>query len=268
MGGSLRPRFLCVLAVPRTGSSHLNYLLSTIPEVIAKSELFHGTYQAPFSPGEQDALRKRSGLDHSDEAAFTAWKRAHPAATLEAIHEGAGGHGIVTFKVFPGHLNPDVLESELMARADIAFAILRRRPIESFISGQKAGAVGKFNRHDTTDIKPELSAEAFAKWARKMWRWYKWCETALDRHGKPPLRIAYERDINRKSGVEAVRHLVALLAPLQLGPLSEPDKLRGSGRQDRERRYQDRVTNWSAFETAVRASADGAKLLDWAERSR
>jgi LPS sulfotransferase NodH len=268
MEGSPKPRFFCVLAVPRTGSSYLNYLLSAFPEMNAKSELFHGTYQSEFSPGELAALRKRSGLDLSDKAAFTAWKRAHPAATLEAIHEGAGGKGIITFKVFSGHLKPDLLESELMARDDIAFAILRRRAIDSFISGQKAGAVGKFSRHDTTDIKPELSVEAFAKWARKTWRWYRWCETTLEKHGKRPLRMGYERDLNRKPGVEAARDLIALLAPLGLGPLSEPDKLTEDGPQDRERRYQDRVANWSDFEAAVRASADGAKLLDWAERSR
>jgi LPS sulfotransferase NodH len=269
MEGSPKPRFFCILAVPRTGSSLLNYLLSTIPEMNAKAELFHGKYQGIFSPGEHDELSRRSGLALSDEeAAFTAWKRAHPAATLEAIQEGAGGQGIVTFKLFPGHLKPGLLESDLMARDDIAFAILRRRPIESFISDGKADAVGAFNQHDTTGIKPELSAEVFYKWARKTWRWYRWCEAALEKHGKPPVRIAYERDLNRKSGIEAVRHLITLLAPLQVGPLSEPDKVSASSRQDRERRYQDRVANWSAFEAAVRARADGAKLLDWAERSR
>ena len=90
-------------------------------------------------------------------------------------------------------------------------------------------------------------------------------EDAQDRQS---VRIAYERDLNRKTGIEAVRHLIALLAPLQLGPLSEPGMLYQSGPQDRERRYQDRVANWSAFETAARARADWAKLLDWAERSR
>ena len=268
MEGSAKPRFFCVLAVPRTGSSHLNYLLSTIPEMHAKSELFHGRYQAEFSPGEHDALRKRSGLDLSDKAAFAAWKRTHPAATLEAIHEGAGGQGVVTFKIFPSHIKTTLIQSDLMARDDIAFAILRRRPIESFISTQKANETGTFNRRDTTGIKPELSADVFMTWARKTWRWYRWCETALKTHGKPFVRIGYERDLTRVSAVEAVRALIALLAPLQLGPLSEPDKVAWGGPQDRERRYQDRVANWSAFETAVRARADGAKLLDWAERSR
>jgi len=268
MEGSLKPRFFCVLAVPRTGSSHLNNILSAIPEMNAKAEVFHRSYQSTFSSGEQDALCRRSGLDLSDEFAFTAWKRAHPAAALEAILEGAGGRRIVTFKVFPGHLTTGLLESDLMARDDIAFAILRRRPIESFISGNKADADGIYNRHDTTGIKPELSAEAFVAWARKTWRWYRWCETALEKYGKSAVRIAYERDLNHRSGVEAARHLIALLAPLQLGPLSEPEKVSASSPQDRERRYQDRVANWSAFHAAVCARADGAKLLDWAERSR
>jgi len=268
MEGSPKPRFFCVLAVPRTGSSLLNHVLSTIPEMTACAELFHPTYHGEFPDGERCALSRRSGLDLSDEAAFAAWKRAHPVATLEAIHEGARGQRIVTFKVFPSHPKPGLLESDLMAHDDIAFAILRRRPIESFISSSKADAVGAFNGRDTTGIKPELSAEVFVAWARKTWRWYRWCEAGLEKYGKSPVRIGYERDLNRKSGIEAVRHLIALLAPLQLAPLSEPSTLNQSGPQDREARYQDRVANWSAFETAVRSRADGAKLLDWAERSR
>ena len=78
----------------------------------------------------------------------------------------------------------------------------------------------------------------------------------------------FDPSLKGKSGIEAVRHLIVLLAPLQLGPLSEPSTLYLSGPQDREARYQDRVANWSAFESVVRSRADGAKLLDWAERSR
>lgn len=268
MEGSLKPRFFCVLAMARTGSSRLNHLLSTIPEMNAKAELFHPTYQGKFPDGERDALSRRSGLDLSDEAAFTAWKRARPAATLEAIHDGAGGERIVTFKIFPGHLKADLIESDLMTRVDIAFALLRRRPIESFISDNKARETGIFHQRDTTGIKPELSAEAFIGWARNKWRWYRWCETTLQKHEKPYVRIGYERDLTRESGIEAVRNLITLLTPLRLGPLSEPSKVFEGGLQDRERRYQDRVANWAAFEAAVRARADGAKLLDWAERSR
>lgn len=262
---SSRPQFLCVLAMPRTGSSHLNKLLKSIPEFNAKSELFHAKRQVVLSPRELAMLKHRSGVDVENKPAFAAWRRAHPLATLEAIRDGAWRKRIVAFKVFPGHVEQSLLEAELMARDDTAFAILSRRPIESYISGCKARNAGTFSRQDTTGIKPELSAEGFGSWARKMRRWYRWCEETLEAKAKPFARISYERHLDRESGADAVRDLIALLRPLGFDTLSEPAEVIEGQRQDRERRYQDRVANWAAFETEVRADPALSKLLDWAQ---
>ncbi|MBV9993374.1 MAG: hypothetical protein JOZ72_19030 [Alphaproteobacteria bacterium] len=252
--------------MPRTGSSHLNKLLKSIPELNAKSELFHAKRQVVLSPRELAMLKQRSGMDVDDKPAFAAWRRAHPLATLEAIRDGAWRKRIVAFKVFPGHVEHGLLETELIPRDDTAFAILTRRPIESYISGRKAQNAGTFSKQDTTDIKPELSSEDFGAWARKMRRWYRWCEETLEAKGKPFARISYERHLDRESGADAVRDLIALLRPLGVDRLSEPSEVTEGQRQDRERRYQDRVANWAAFEAEVRADPRLAKLLDWAQR--
>src|ERR1700754_118237 len=121
------PRFICVLAMPRTGSSHLNKLLKSIPEINAKSELFHKKAPIVFAPREVGELEKRSGgVKVEDKDAFAKWRRAHPAATLEALRDARRGH-VVAFKVFPGHLARELIQDELFTRDYIGFAVLRRR---------------------------------------------------------------------------------------------------------------------------------------------
>jgi hypothetical protein len=99
-----------------------------------------------------------------------------------------------------------------------------------------------------------------------MRRWYRWCDDRLDARGKPFARIGYEQHLDRESGADSLRDLVALLRPLGFDELSVPDAVIEGQRQDRERRYQDRVANWAEFEAEVRSRPELAKLLDWAER--
>lgn len=258
-------RFLCVFAMPRTGSSHVNKLLKSCDEFNAKSELFHRRTVGVFTKPELMQLQKRADIDVKDHKALTDWRRRHPLETLEALYQG-GGRRIVTFKTFPGHLEKELLEDELFPRDDVAFAILRRRPIESFISGLKARSVSTFGRVDTTAIKPELSAERFVVWARKMKNWYAYTRKKLEARGKPYAFISFERHIDGQSGEESLGHILALLEPLGIADIAVPEEVKEGERQDREPVYQERVSNWEAFVDEVNADPVAAKLFKWAQR--
>jgi len=258
-------RFLCVLAMPRTGSSHLNKLLRSIPEINAKSELFHKRVQVVLAPRELREIEKRAGVGTvADKDAFAAWRRANPAATLEALRD-AGRNPIVAFKVFPDHLRRPLIEEQLFARGDIGFAVLRRRPIECFISSRKALQAGTFTLIDTTDLKVALSPGEFAAWARTMRQWYRWIRRSLDARG-PYAAISYEEHLDGMPAERSLTEIVARLAPLGFD-LTMPAAIIEGARQDKEPRYQDRVANWDAFEAEVRADPDSAPLLDWAQRA-
>src|ERR1700753_3695872 len=95
-------KFICVLAMPRTGSSHVNKLLKSIPQVNAKSELFHRAAPARFTNPENRALDKR-GAPVADAGAVTGGGRETRGATREALSEGSR-EPVVAFKVFPNHL--------------------------------------------------------------------------------------------------------------------------------------------------------------------
>src|SRR6202012_3208102 len=171
-------RVLFVFAIPRTGSSFLNGLLKSCPEINAKSELFHGRTLSRFSRAEDAAMERAANGASIEGRKANRWRKQNPAKTLDTLYE-AGGKRIVAIKVFSNHLSRDMLQSEILARDDIVFAVLRRRPIECFISGMKANSLDKFARVDTTDIKPTLNADHFLEWAAAMRDWYVWVNAQL-----------------------------------------------------------------------------------------
>lgn len=258
-------RFLCVFGIPRTGSSHLNRLLKNCPEFSAKSELFHRQAKGRLKPEELAALYRRSAGAVTDGDSFLAWRRLNPLDTLEALSEGGGGR-IVTFKAFPGHIPHKLLESELFPRDDIGFAVLRRRPIESFISGLKAKEVSRFGRIDTTEMKPVLSVEEFLDWSRRIKSWYGYTRDKLEARGVPYAKISYEKHLDAGGDREALGAVLELLKPLGFTGIGVPARIKGHQRQDRERRYQERVANWDEFVEAMKADPGKAQLLRWAER--
>lgn len=258
-------RFICILAMPRTGSSHVNKLLKSIAPINAKSELFHVQQQVNLSKRELAAFATR-GAPVNDEPSFIAWRHEHPVETLEAILAGGRGR-FVAFKLFPGHLPRATLRAELFPRDDMAFVVLRRRPIECFISGVKARSVSTFTKRDTTAIKPKLSGERFVEWAKRMRMWYRWLGEELEARGRPFGEISYERHLDGKSGEESLAYIVPMLRSLGFSQLGMPFDVIEGERQDQEPRYQDRVANWQAFEDELKAVPAHAKLLSWAAAS-
>lgn len=258
-------RFLCIFAMPRTGSSHLDKLFRSCRELTSKSEMFHGHAEMRYTAPEREAIEALGCDVLDDKRKFAVWRRDHAVETLDAIQRATGR--VVTFKVFPSHLKRPMLEAEFLPRDDMAFAVLRRRPIECYISGVKAHAASKYAKVDTTAIKPELTVENFVEWAQRMRRWYRWAYAALKQRGQPFARLSFEEHLDGLSGEEALSRIVPLLTPLGFPQLKIPQRIFEGQRQDKEPRYQDRAANWDAFEAAARADVNAADLLEWALRA-
>ncbi len=240
-------------------------LVKSCPEFISKGELFHRHDIGLHRPFEYEKLKEISGGAVTDGESFRAWRHTHPAETLEAFHS-AWESKVVAFKLFPYHLPEELIESQIFSRKDVAFAVLRRRPIESYISVVKAKAVGVFTKVDTTGMRPELSAENFMVWARRMRTWFKWVNRSLEARNEPFARIGFEKHVHGLSGEESIGHILGLLRPLGFADVGVPGEIIEGERQDREPEYRNRVANWDAFAAELRASAQSAKMLKWAER--
>lgn len=260
-----RLNFVCILAVPRTGSSHLCHLLHSCPGINMKSELFHPKGVHLVNKRDHEILRALSNGEITDNPSLCQWRAAHPTATLEALHESGGKRPLV-FKLFGSHLARELVEQEIFSRTDIGYIVLRRRPIESYISGLKARTVAKHSKVDTTDVKPEADPERFVKWAGYVQRWYDWLDEQIAARRLPVVRMSYETHLKTVPPQEALASTLAALEEIGLPHFDTARKLYFATQQDREERYQDRVTNWDAFEQALRAKTRPAKLLDWAQQ--
>jgi hypothetical protein len=256
-------RQVCILAVPRTGSTYLNQLLGCCPEFNNKSELFHKNWVGEISDVEMALLRKKSGGVIRDKASLCAWRATHVRQTLNTLYK-AGGEKPVLFKLFPGHLEMERASRAIMARDGAIFIVLRRRPIEIFISSLKAIAAGTYSKVDTTAIKPALSVEPFLKWRAKTMSWYRWVDAEIEAHGLPHFELGYERHLE---GLPPEAALSTVLGKLKNAGLAValPENFEILERQDREGRYQDRVVNWAEFEARMRADPERAEILSWAE---
>jgi len=257
-------RFLCVFAVPRTGSSHLNKLLKSCPEFIAKSELFHRTRVGQFGDNELAMLAAKSGGIATDAESLLPWRTQNPIQALEALQQ-VRRKKIIAFKLFPGHLAREVLETQFLPRDDMGFAILRRRPIESFISVTKAKSGNTFTLADTTALKPRIEAKGFAQWARRTRDWYDWTKQSLETNGRSFAEISFERHIDGLSPEESLAQVLDQIRNAGFPDVKMPQAIITGERQDRERDYKARVANWDEFETDLRANPAHAVLLDWAE---
>lgn len=257
-------KFVCLLASRRTGSNHVCSLLSKSAGLNVKYEIFHRTWSAPSSDEERECFEDASSRPFADEAEFRQWRAAHPAKALEAYYL-AGQRRPLVFKLFPEHMERSLIASELFSSAEIGFLVLRRRPIESYISDRKAEIVGCYHRVDTTEVKPALSAEHFAPWAEDVRDWYAWAARELAASGAPWVDLDYETQFRVAGDDEAFGVLADALERLGLPRPKITYDHTGLPRQDREPDYKSRVANWAEFAAALRERAQTCDLLDWAE---
>jgi len=225
-------------------------MLARDPSCHCKWELFHPRWIGGLDEHERAALATRA----NSVEAIANWRALQPGAVIDLLLE-LNPSGTLVLKVFPRHLRRRLLRREVFGRSDTAFAVVTRRPIDSFVSAIKAGILGTYSRVDTTTLRPNLDPHGFDRWARSRYNWYRWIDCSFKQAGVEPVRIDYDRTIAVDPAAAAAG--LATRIGLEFTPTEK-----GSGgyfRQDTTDDYRDRVANWDAFAAAV-----DPRLLAWA----
>jgi len=251
---------ICVIAVPRTGSNHVIRLLRNCERLHVASEIFHETWHS-WVTRYLPMLRDISGGEVVDLDSFAAWKAAHPRALIDAMSAAREATPFV-FKLFPRHLPPDVMRDAIFAAPDIGFLVLKRRPIECFISARKALVEGKWVGASTTATRPSLDVRSFETWAMRTQEWYARVETETAQRSLAVAHMTYERHIRDHDNRQTLAHLIAALSRLGIEDIEMPAMVKGLSVQDHEPDFRKRVANWDAFEAEAAQSC--ASLLAWA----
>jgi hypothetical protein len=245
---------LCLIGVPRTGSTQVMRALSSFHDVTAYGEIFHPNkcygLRGPFL----DELRGRTEESFPADPGAPAtidFVRHHPRQVLDALAEAAGS-GCAALKIFPNHLEPELMDTEVLGRDDVEPVFLRRRVIDSYVSGLKSKQANAWQYHDTTDITAVADIDGFVSWSRNQQRWYTRCVEAVAAAGKPMRLMTYEREI--EPGIHATfAYLSTLLEQIGVSAAGDPQAVDSMPRQDRSSDLSEKVENWEDFERDLRS---------------
>jgi hypothetical protein len=180
---------------------------------------------------------------------------------LDILYD-SGDRRPLVFKLFYDHLPKQAVADEIFGCPDTGYILLRRRPVDSYISRMKAKVVERHEAVDTTAIKPELEAGPFIFWAGRVKEWYAWLDEEIRRRALPYFPFSFEQYIENRTEGETLSELCKRLEALGCPPVSMPLESHGHTRQDREPDYRNRVANWREFEAELCSCAP--ELLRWA----
>ncbi len=265
---------ICIVAQPRSGTNHLCRLMESLWGIRVYLEVFNHVrpyvhYQFPLEAFERKA--SQTFADWSDPS-LPIWLRQNPETALEILRQHVPpADWAMSFKIFSDHLSLEQFENAIVRRDDVCFLMLKRRPIDAYISFQKAVEVSKWLSKDTTDVRPTIDADHFVAWNRRHANWFQATTDLIQRHGRPLATLQYETDIKDTEeetlktlighlgsiGVRTrLRHDVRMKRPVKrllqsvvsrVGMQTPWDPALGLKRQDRNDSTGDKVTNWNAF---------------------
>ena len=249
------PSIICILAIPRTGSTRVIALLSQLSGLRVRTEIFHP--KRSFLLAAED-LRLISAAAHHqfiapDDPALLHFMRTNPGLCLDSlVKDATTERAPLVFKLFPGHISRHSLCSELFSRKDVRYIVIKRRPFDSYVSALKAKELSTHNNKNTTALKVKVPILDFVAWLNRSLKWYEFCANEIARYEASSIELLYERDIN----VDDHKCLETLqLALRRFGISTEierPNSTFSSIKQDLTLHPRDKVSNWATFNASLR----------------
>ncbi|MGF1457357.1 MAG: hypothetical protein ACFB6R_18520 [Alphaproteobacteria bacterium] len=265
---------LCMVAQPRSGTNHVCRLLETLLGIHVYLEPFnpvepHFHYRFSLKRFEQAAQRS---FDRPGDPALTGWIHDNPEKALDVLRHAADpGCRVMSLKLFADHVSPDQFETYFVRRPDTHFMTVKRRPIDAYISFQKAMSLKTWLFNNTTDMRLPIDADHFARWHISQSAWYRMTDEMIRAYDRPHTSLQYETDIAgppavtvrhligklKEIGIDTrMRHSVRIKRPVKqalhhaakaVGLTSPWSPALGLPRQDLNGSTADKVSNWDAF---------------------
>lgn len=211
--------YFTVLADMRTGSNFLEANLNAVPGVNCLGEAFN-----PHFTGKKNG-KALLGVTLTD-------RNEDPFLLLDQIKAQPGLAG---FRLFSDH-DPRVV-SHVLADPGCAKVVLRRDPLESYLSLKIARATGQWRLSDVSHrktAKVEFDADEFATYRETLSSYYARLERDLQRQGQTAFRLSYS-DIG---DLEVINGLLGFMGVGEkLDSISRDTKRQNPGS------LQDKVTN-------------------------
>lgn len=248
-------QFLAWFGLPRSGTNYLSDLLDNFSCIESYREIFqpggvhlyNGNTPPDTLSETLEALSDRFGLHRSKgvrDAEFVRAVHSYPLEFLDLLCDRNPGK-IISFKVFPGHLDVAGLDA-LLSHPSVIPLVITRDPLDSFISESKAKALSNFIGVDTTLIRPQLRWEEYKRWRASRREWLSYIS---DHDAKFVGWLEYGDLMARGRSAEQFMFLSAAFKAMNIvvGEAKYSEIRTKTWRQDRSEKPADKVRNWLSF---------------------
>ena len=230
---------------------------------VSFAELFHRK-SAYGTKRILSELGAELGVDAADigDPALVAAMRGDPVRSLGEIERILQDQGFTSFsyKVFPPHLGGDKLFA-VLGMPGTSAVFVRRRFIDSYISAQKARAVGSWTQENTTDLTVSLDYDDFSRWLGQRRGWFAAARAHLEDNGLPFGTLIYEQDIDCPLE-DHVAKAQGLFRQFGFDPAYDFAAARPKHtKQDRSSDYGRKVRNWTEFCDRAKAAGGYERLF-------
>lgn len=254
---------LCVIGIGRTGTNHfLNCIDIAIPEVDTRFEIFHHQVAYTLTLHDLEILEQLAGQYFTgiEDPALISFMQDNPGKVVTALSTQQPGrentNSLFVFKLFPEHLSFEAIKSDIVTLPDISFMFVKRRIIDSYISQQKAAAIGRWNDVDTTNNSIEIDVLDLLEYVDFNLEWYAGFRDLLHKHRLPYVEFLYEEHLDRdvhsvaRDFAEIVQE--GLCVPVAMTTEGERDTIHGRlAKQDLSTSYEAKVSNWAEVMAAM-----------------
>ena len=223
-----------IAAHPRSGSTYFCRLLGDVLGTQVYLEIFHQQHSVIVQHlrGRYPAIAEKLQLP-SDEVQARHQLIRRNSEYLTALQQ-FNPNNVLAFKVFPGHLGPQLLEQVLDQSQQIV--VLRRNLLHSYISDVIAGHLQKWANTDTTAEKVEFSSPGFLAHVQRTNRYYEDVIAFAKGNSISLKTMNYEEIIAAENPADFLARTLDL--PVPVNSKKQPDT-----RQDKRSIASDKVTN-------------------------
>lgn len=270
-----KTRSICLLALPRTGSSYLCDLMMAHPQVESHSELFHrravflGVPERPRLIRFFSQVLQASLVDYQDRR-LVDFAHSQPRKFLDLLAEQSN-KPYLFFKVFPRHLPWDVIEDQLLANREVGKLFLYRDPLQTYVSFLLGRLSDTWSHQDTTLMRVKVDPDEFLAFTDRNQAWQRNCEATLQAMDQPYASIQYETLRTLNSNVEVTNLICRLLE--SLGILLDPvaadafDSLNIRPIQNRRAHVRESMSNFDELARALERRGRSALIAHHVDAS-
>ena len=255
----MNSKIIALIACRRTGSNYLMKVLDSFANMEFFGEVYHN--QSVWMPISRKMEYVQWLKDNSD-IEVKIGKKPHEDSELVEINHQYPQHFLnfvaastkykyTGFKIFPEHLRWHKLKRHILADEDIIKVILKRNPLDVYISDRILEMTKRSQQHDTSQVKVNIDCVDFKAWYFDTMSFYSRIELYLHETCQKYLELSYEELHGHDNDDEKISFLQSWLSQNGIETEDKPKIAKFTKRQDKRKNPLAKIQNDREFEKCL-----------------